>query len=731
MTCPLVGTRAKKSECEACSSRHEGGTMSVQFASRKALVLRALVLAIVLSVPSATPAAAIQGGTSVSKSAAPWLVAVLSREPNGDEYQCSGSVIASRWILTAAHCVTNDANNSALSPSAIRVLAPGVSPDIAGAWERGVAPLDVYPNGLYTYYSDGFYPWADIALIELEQRLPGAKSIKLDSPTAVNPNGTSVRAYGWGVTNNRGTDAGSLARSVPLKLLSGSGDDTCREWTVQNDGQGPALICAGSTSKSVGICSGDSGGPLVRPGGVPTQVGITSFSGGESYCSTYGKPGQFVRISSMRWWIDSIMGSQRFIASTGSTSSWPFYASADYLQDVVEVGTSGNVLILGANPDEDGSDWQESFATRVYGDVARQDPSFASAYDGVDAFRFFDEYIQDAGVLTDDRPIWSTYEPFGSSWVPLVKVTRSDGSGEEYETWESGFGLAEKIIGSDYINGWYMSGNAILPAPGGGAVAVYETLQGDNGVSDIVIVEWTSSGLLASTLGGDGWTRIGRDGIDESPYEAILMADGRIAVLGSHENSCAVWMVKRDGTVDTSWDSDGLRTFGSRGCIARSAEEDGAGGLFVTGADVAQSSTSNSSAFITHLKPSGATDATFGTSGYAWVRTAGVDYLMDICKTKSGVLVAAGQSSASFRRGYASGIGSLGLIAVVSTSGKATSTFGGKVSRQFALGGQNDYFVSTECMSDGSVMIGGQSILRKADGAEDLWSLILKVNVRP
>jgi hypothetical protein len=433
----------------------------------------------------------------------------------------------------------------------------------------------------------------------------------------------------------------------------------------------------------------------------------------------------------MRWWIDSIMGSQRLIASTGSTSIWPFYASANYLQDIVEVGTSGNVLLLGSNPDNQGGNWDQSAAMRVFGDVARQDPSFASAYGGIDAFRFVDETIQDANVLTDGRPIWSTTEPFGSSWVPIVNVTRSDGSGVNFETWESGSSLAEKMIGSDYINGWIVNGFVILPAPGGGAVAVYEIYKGNNGASDIVIVEWTSSGLLASTFGGDGWTRIGRDGVVENPYEAILMADGRIAVLGRHENSCAVWMVKRDGTVDTSWDNDGLRTFGSRGCIARGAEEDGAGGLFVTGADVAQSATSNSSAFITHLKPSGATDATFGTSGYVWVRTAGVDYLMDICKTKSGVLVAAGQSSASSRRGYASGIGSLGLIAVVSASGKATSTFGGTVSRQFALGGQNDYFISTECMSDGSVMIGGQSILRKADGADALWSLILKINVKP
>ena len=209
------------------------------------------------------------------------------------------------------------------------------------------------------------------------------------------------------------------------------------------------------------------------------------------------------------------------------------------------------------------------------------------------------------------------------------------------------------------------------------------------------------------------------------------MADGRIAILGRYESSCAVWMVKRDGNLDTNWDGDGLRTFGSRGCIARGTVEDGSGGLFVVGANRAQNNTSNSSAFITHLNGTGGTDSSFGSSGYVWVNTAGVDYLMDVCKTPEGVLVAAGQSSASDRYNFLSGVGSLGLITVVSTTGKPTSTFGTKTYREFALGGQNDYFVSTECMSDGSVVIGGQSVLALSDGTDDIWSLVLKVNVKP
>lgn len=704
--------------------------MQALISSRTTLVVRSLILALILSVPSAAPASAIQGGTTVTASSAPWLVGVISRMPNGDENRCSGSVIAARWILTAAHCVTNVSNNSALSPSAIRVLAPGLSPDSAGAWERGVAPLDVYPSGLYTFYTDGFYPWADIALIELEAGISGTKSIRLDSPTASNPNGTPVRAYGWGMINTRGTSTGRLARSAPLKVLASSGDATCRQWTVNNDNQGPSLICAGSNLRSVGVCSGDSGGPLIKAGRIPVQIGITSFAG-MSGCATYNQPGQFVRIATMRWWIDSVIGKASVLSPTEGTDEWPYFAGAQYLFDAVEVGESGNILILGGHDDDDGANWMYSWAERVYGNVARHDLTFASEYNGRDQFNFFDETIGDANVLSDGRPIWATTETFGSSTVSLINVTQADGNGERYDIWESGTELAEKILGKEYSNGWRMSYPSLAPTADGGAVVVYEISQGNFGTADIVVAEWAVGGRLASSFGGDGWARFGAVGINERPYEVVLLADGRIAVLGSYEQSCAVWILKREGQLDTSWDQDGVKTFGSRGCIARSATEDENGGLFVVGADVAQTQTSNSSAFITHLNQSGALDTTFGVAGYVWARTPGVDYLMDICKTANGVLVAAGQSSASERRNHKSGVGSLGLLVVVSDSGKATSTFGTQTYREFALGGQNDYFVSTECLSNGSVGIGGQSIIGKGDGTDDLWSFILKINVTP
>ena len=693
--------------------------------SRKALVIRSLILAFVLSVPSATPASAIQGGSTVSAASAPWLVAVLSRDKNGQEFICSGSVIAAKWILTAAHCVTEEADNSALSPSEIRVLGPGKSPDIAGAWERGIVPLAIYPSFLYTYTED-WYPWADIALIELDQTVPGAKILKLDAPTAKHAAGTNVRAYGWGVINNSQANAGSSARTVPLKVLANSGDATCRKWTVSESNQGPSLVCAGSTNSQAAICAGDSGGPLVKSGRVPVQIGITSFAGGKA-CATYNLPGQFVRISTMRWWIDSIMGRSSVISQTPGDYPWLYYSAAKYLWDVKAYGSS--ILMLASN--QDGDEREAAWAEKIFANSARQDFSFAAARNGIDRLSLLqDESVQDAALLSDGRPIWSTAETVGDSVLPNLFSTSADGEGT-YTDWFSGSALAERILGPGYVNGWTFDGRQLIATESGGALVAYEIYQGTTGDSDIAVVEWDSTGQLSTSFGGDGWHRFGESGLKESALDVVLMADGSIAVLGLEERSCAVWKISRSGQPDNTWGTNGKAKFGNRDCIARGATSDASNGLYVVGADFAATSQSNSSAFLTHLAGSGVVDKKFGVNGYVRVDTVGVDYLLDVCTTPNGRIVAVGQTSASSRRSYEGGVGSVGLVVIVDQNGKRTlKNLSGTTNVQLALGGQNDYFVSADCLSDSTVVVGGQSIILDYDEKTVAFSVAVKMQIR-
>ena len=72
------------------------------------------------------------------------------------------------------------------------------------------------------------------------------------------------------------------------------------------------------------------------------------------------------------------------------------------------------------------------------------------------------------------------------------------------------------------------------------------------------------------------------------------------------------------------------------------------------------------------------------------------------------------------------GAGSLALLAMVTPTGKATSFLGGKISRQYALGGQRDEFNAVTCMSDGNVVAAGWSAIPWSDiEYADQWGLVM------
>ena len=50
----------------------------------------------------------IVGGMDADIQQFPWLVMVGPLRPRGRLYECGGSLIADRWVLTAAHCVIDE-----------------------------------------------------------------------------------------------------------------------------------------------------------------------------------------------------------------------------------------------------------------------------------------------------------------------------------------------------------------------------------------------------------------------------------------------------------------------------------------------------------------------------------------------------------------------------------------------------------------------------------------------
>ena len=154
----------------------------------------------------------IVGGEVASTGSWPWQVALVeSHERDGRRGArvrqfCGGSVIAPRWVLTAAHCVDN------LRPGDLRVLVGTHDLD------RGGRLLDVRAIHVHENYSAPT-KGNDIALLRLA-RAAGVAEVELptaERAEAVAAPGTPATAIGWGLLR-------------PLQCKSGSkpGAHRCR-----------------------------------------------------------------------------------------------------------------------------------------------------------------------------------------------------------------------------------------------------------------------------------------------------------------------------------------------------------------------------------------------------------------------------------------------------------------------------------------------------------------------
>lgn len=233
----------------------------------------------------------IIGGTPVQDDRFPFMVALLRADiaSNASAFTCGGSFIASRWILTAAHCVATGDLSSIRPPEAFEVLVG--TRDLTSGGERiPVERIRVFPA-----FGVGSFAADDVALLELgrEFMIPRAILQIPERPHQSAP-GLQATAIGWGRTSLTGSIS-QVLREVNLPLIS---NGECRQ--MLDEEVVDSTLCAGAFGTSESTCSGDSGGPLMTPSGDGwVQVGLTSFG---RNCQP---PIAFARISEFRDWIRS------------------------------------------------------------------------------------------------------------------------------------------------------------------------------------------------------------------------------------------------------------------------------------------------------------------------------------------------------------------------------------------------------------------------------------------
>lgn len=252
---------------------------------------------------------------------------------------CTTQRIGLRVLLTAAHCVTDDATGSLFSTvteGQVLFRGPGATPGSTLGQFFGVERVVVRPDWLG--FSNTDYLWKDIAVVVMEQDLPswvttyalhtGATLGQQSTHVGYGTFGTGTGATGFDGRRRWGVNQVDWIPNDPTwyadQMLLADFDNGSAQWdTFCLVG----VACDRGTTSEAGAASGDSGGPLFINGRL---AGITSFG---SYFTAGGAP--------------YVADPARPFNSFGSFGGWaPVSANLDFIASatVPEPGTYALML---------------------------------------------------------------------------------------------------------------------------------------------------------------------------------------------------------------------------------------------------------------------------------------------------------------------------------------------------------------------------------------------------
>ncbi|XP_071526305.1 uncharacterized protein [Panulirus ornatus] len=239
----------------------------------------------------------IVGGVKTEVHEYPWHVGLVSAP--GTAPFCGASIINSKWIMTAAHCVED--------------LGPGDFLALIGDHKWHVLSetpvtdfLDIEEVIVHNKYDSGTFN-NDIALLKVVNPIvfPSNNLIApvcLPTDSAENYKNIEATVTGWGTLTEGGLQPNQLREVTVMTMTNGKCKDKYGTSAITSN-----MICAGVSEGGKDSCQGDSGGPLVTAGDVSeafmVQIGVVSWGTG---CARPNYPGVYTRVTRYLDWIAEI-----------------------------------------------------------------------------------------------------------------------------------------------------------------------------------------------------------------------------------------------------------------------------------------------------------------------------------------------------------------------------------------------------------------------------------------
>jgi len=233
--------------------------------------------------------ARVVGGIASTQDRYPYQVALL----RDDTQFCGGSLIASEWVLTAAHC------------------AGYVTNVHIGRYDLG-DESEIYEDIEVEY--EILHPEYDFETLDYDFMLVKLKTPSSYSPvllfdgSVTIPDGLDLTVMGWGRTGSYNSPSNILLE-VEVDYFPTSKCN--RRYSRLGTGISERMMCASRSGKDA--CQGDSGGPIIykREDSLEDiQVGVVSWGIG---CARLLLPGVYSRVSEALDFIDQYVVDRRMM----------------------------------------------------------------------------------------------------------------------------------------------------------------------------------------------------------------------------------------------------------------------------------------------------------------------------------------------------------------------------------------------------------------------------------